>query len=228
MFNFKSQLLGIAAVLPVAAVVSFAGSAQAVQLQGSVGLNGTSAVANDGINPQTTTLRFLDVDGVDAFGDFANFLPGLAPNPSSPNITISTLNLTKIAGSEIVNSVLSRAEYTTGVVTPFINFGERTLNGTTAILTFDLDNTVVTRTKRNSSIGTSIADITLDGLTGVFNFDGQTVGEGFLNASLSGAASTYQITIDPIRSTPEPTTIIGLGLVASGMVISRRRKAVKA
>jgi hypothetical protein len=44
MFNFKSQLLGAAAVLPIAAAGLFAsaGSAQALALGGSIELNGTA------------------------------------------------------------------------------------------------------------------------------------------------------------------------------------------
>jgi hypothetical protein len=224
MFNFKSQLLGAAAILPIAAagLLSSAGSAQALTLNGSIGINGTAIVPSDGVNPATTSVTFIDIDGVDLTGDFANFTPNLDSNTLSiTGISISTLNLTRTA-------VLSvrRATYLTGTYTPFIDFGERTLDGVTAFLTFDLEDTEVTRTWLTSN---NISDVTFDGLTGRFNFDGVTVGTGFLNASLSGLSSTYQLTIvTDLTSIPEPTTMLGLGLVAAGMTVARRRQLVKA
>jgi hypothetical protein len=220
MFNFKSQLLGAAAVLPIAAVVSFAGSAQAVTLNGSIGLNGTSGQFSTAINPNTTTFTFIDVDGVNASGDFANFLPVLGPNPSLPLITINTLTLQR---DSIINS--SRAIYKTVSPLSWINFGERTLNGITDTLTFELNET---QFLRNRLSGTSVSISDLDGLTGKFKFDGDTLASGFLRGSRSGSDSTYQITLETMQSVPEPTTMLGLGLVAAGMTLASRRKLVKA
>ncbi|MDZ8089333.1 MAG: PEP-CTERM sorting domain-containing protein [Nostoc sp. DedQUE12b] len=219
MINFKSKLVNatlaatFAIPLATAGMFTSAGSAQAVTLNGSIGLNGTSIVPNDGINPATTSIKFVDVDGVDAYDDFAAFLPTL----SGAGITINTLNLTKIA-----NLSSTTATYSTGVYTPFINFGSRTLGSTTALLTFDLDDSVVTRIRKSA---TNINDVVLDGITGKFNFNGKTIANGNLGASLSGAASTYHLTLDAV-SVPEPTTMLGLGLVGAGMVMSRRRKSV--
>ncbi|MCC5607278.1 PEP-CTERM sorting domain-containing protein [Nostoc sp. CHAB 5834] len=215
MINFKSKLLNatlaVTAAIPLATAGLFtsAGSAQAVTLSGSIGLNGTSVVPNDGSNPATTSITFTDVDGVSSpSGDFAAFSPTL----SGTGITISTLNLTKI--SDLTSTI---AKYSTGIYTPFINFGSRTLGSTTALLTFDLDDSVVTR---NQIFDDTILDVA--GITGKFNFDGQTIARGALSASVSGASSTYQLTLTTV---PEPTTMLGLGLVGAGMVISRRRKS---
>jgi len=221
MIGFKSKVLNatlaatFAIPLATAGIFTSAGSAQAVTLSGSIGLNGTSVIPDDGINPATTSIKFVDVDGVNAFGDFAAFLPSL-----NSGISINTLNLSRIADVPSSGSI-TQATYSTGIYTPFINFGSRTLNGTNALLTFDLDNSVVTRTQFPSNI----SDTTLSGITGKFNFNGQTIGTGFINASLSGAASTYQLTL-VAQAVPEPTTMLGLGLVGAGMVMSRRRKSV--
>ncbi|MEH2286632.1 PEP-CTERM sorting domain-containing protein [Nostoc sp.] len=220
MINLKSKLLNatlaasFAIPLATAGIFTSAGSAQAVSLNGSIGLNGTSIVPSDGINPAKTSIKFVDVDGVDTDGDFTAFSPNLK---SGAGITINTLNLTRTA-------VLSgtTATYSTGVYTPFINFGSRTLGSTTALLTFDLDDSVVTRTRKSA---TNINDVILDGITGKFNFNGKTIAVGNLGASLNGKTSDYHLTLEAV-SVPEPTTMLGLGLVGAGMVMSRRRKSV--
>ncbi|MEH2210099.1 PEP-CTERM sorting domain-containing protein [Nostoc sp.] len=219
MINFKSKLLNatlaasFAIPLATAGLFTSAGSAQAVTLNGSIGLTGTSIVPSDGINPATTSIKFVDVDSVDTDGDFAAFSPSL----SGAGININTLNLTKIA-----NISNTTATYSTGVYTPFINFGSQTLGSTTALLTFDLDDSVVTRTRKSA---TNINDVILDGITGKFNFNGKTIGVGNLGASLNGKTSEYHLTLEAV-SVPEPTTMLGLGLVGAGMVMSRRRKSV--
>ncbi|MBG1262762.1 PEP-CTERM sorting domain-containing protein [Nostoc commune] len=217
MISFKSTLLNatLAATfaIPLAAAGLFTstGSAQAVTLNGSIGLSGIAVVPNDGDNPNTTKIEFSNVSGITSFNDFANFLPSLNP----ADIKIKTLTLTKVADLST-----TMATYNTGIYTPFIEFGSQTLGTTTAALTFDLDNSVVTRIGIQD-IG--IFDGTLKGITGKFNFNGQTIGAGFLSASLSGDASTYQLTLTTV---PEPTTMLGLGLVGAVMVMSRRRKSV--
>ncbi|MHC5743022.1 MAG: PEP-CTERM sorting domain-containing protein [Nostoc sp.] len=220
MINFKSKLVNatlaatFAIPLATAGMFTSAGSAQAVSLTGSIGLTGTSIVPNDGVNPLTTSIKFVDVDGVDTDGDFAAFSPNLNPGAG---ITINTLNLTRTA-------VLSgtTATYSTGVYTPFINFGSRTLGTTTALLSFDLDDSVVTRIRKS---GTNINDVILDGITGKFNFNGKTIAVGNLGASINGKTSEYHLTLDAV-SVPEPTTMLGLGLVGAGMIMSRRRKSI--
>ncbi|MEH1908768.1 MAG: PEP-CTERM sorting domain-containing protein [Nostoc sp.] len=223
MISFKSTLLNatlaITAALPLAAAGMFtsAGSAQAVTLNGSIGLSGTSGILNDGINPASTSIAFTDVNvSPSTSGDFSAFSPKLGTTP----ITIKTLNLTKIA-----DLTTTLATYSTGNYIPFIDFGSETLDGTTAFLTFDLDNSVLTRiTSSNGGIGYGINEI-----TGKFNFNGQTIATGLISGSLSGASSTYQLTLTAQAvSVPEPTTMLGLGLVGAGMVMSmsRRRKSV--
>ncbi|HIK05254.1 MAG TPA: PEP-CTERM sorting domain-containing protein [Trichormus sp. M33_DOE_039] len=67
-----------------------------------------------------------------------------------------------------------------------------------------------------------------NGLTGVFNTIGVALdGSGTAGKNLSHASlfvSDIKNTPDP-QAVPEPATLFGLGLVASGMVISRRRQS---
>ncbi|BAY63469.1 hypothetical protein NIES22_35570 [Calothrix brevissima NIES-22] len=229
MFAIKSRVitatLAVTAAIPIvtAGVFTSTGSAQAAILKGSIGINGTSIVPSDGINPGSTSITFVDVDGVDTEGDFADFSPNL-DSVTTPikGITINTLNLSKLKNLPPIGTT-TRATYSTGDVVPFINFGKRTLNSITSVLTFDLDNSVITRTRISS---TNISDVTLDGITGKFNFDGQTVATGFVTASISGTRSTYQLTLnaEPV-SVPEPSTILGLGLFGTFIAASRLRKA---
>ncbi|MEH2054979.1 MAG: PEP-CTERM sorting domain-containing protein [Nostoc sp.] len=225
MIGFKSILLNatlaITAAIPLAAAGLFtsAGSAQAVTLNGSIGLSGTSTIDNVGTNPTTTSITFTNVNITpsSSTGDFLAFSPNLGTTP----IAIKTLNLNRTA-------ILSNtsATYSTGTYTQFINFGSETLDGITGLLTFDLDDSVVTRTTLFG--GNSINFNALDGILGEFNFNGQTLAAGILNASFSGGASTYQLTLSTLPvSVPEPTTMLGLGLVGAGMVMSmsRRRKS---
>lgn len=220
MFGIKSKVINatlaasFAIPLATAGMFTSAGSAQAAILSGSIGLNGTSLVPNDGVNPINTNIQFVDVDGVDAYGDFAAFLPSLNSGTAPiTGISINPLNLTRTS----IESPIT-AKYSTGSVSPFIDFGYRTLGSTYAQLTFDLDDSEITRTAIGNAF---IGNFALTGITGNFNFDGQTIAKGFLSATLSGDASTYQLTI---ATTPEPTTILGLSLVGAGMVMSRRRK----
>ncbi|MEH2354438.1 PEP-CTERM sorting domain-containing protein [Nostoc sp.] len=214
MISLKSKLVNatlaatFAIPLATAGMFTSAGSAQAVTLTGSIGLSGTAVVPSDGINPANTTIKFVDVDSVDTDGDFEFFSPNLNPGAG---ITIKTLNLTRIG---------TTTTYSTGAYTPFIDFGSRTLGNTTALLTFDLDDSVVTRIRTSK---TNILDVALEGITGKFNFNGQTIATGFVSASLAGTASKYELTLTTV---PEPTTMLGLGLVGAGMIVSRRRKSV--
>ncbi|WP_414564723.1 MULTISPECIES: PEP-CTERM sorting domain-containing protein [unclassified Anabaena] len=218
MITCKSNLfkgaVAVLAAIPIVAATTFTpgGSAEAAILRGSIGLGGQALVPDNGVNPLNTSIGFVNVDGVNAHGDFGNFIPTLSPNPSTPLIQISTLNLTR---SSVDGP--ARATYSTGAVPTFIDFGERTLDGITGLLTFDLDDSFIERSRLASKF---IFYGAFDGIKGAFNFNGQTVAKGFLSASVSGEANRYEITLTTV---PEPATLLGLGIVAAGMAVSRRR-----
>ncbi|TVP64800.1 MAG: PEP-CTERM sorting domain-containing protein [Nodularia sp. (in: Bacteria)] len=214
--NFFKGAVATLAAIPLAAAVTFtpAGSAQAARLSGSISLTGEAIIPSE-INPATTTFTFKNVTGVNTGGDFTNFFPVLSPGAG---ITINTLNLTRIGDG--------KSELGTYSTTPnfeFINFGSRTLGATTAALTFVLDAAELSRTRLFETPSVSITS--LSGITGKFMFDGETISSGFVNASVSGGSSGYQLTLDTV-AVPEPATLLGLGVVAAGMAVSRRRKTI--
>ncbi|WP_375513362.1 PEP-CTERM sorting domain-containing protein [uncultured Nostoc sp.] len=221
MIGFKSKFLNatlaatFAIPLATAGMFTSAGSAQAVTLSGSIGLTGTSVIPSSVGNPDATTIGFADVNVTNnTSGNFLAFSPTL----SGTDITIKTLSLTKT-----FEPTSTLAIYSTNSYTPFIDFGSRTLDGTTAFLTFDLDNSVLTRTTfSDGGIGYGVNQI-----TGKFNFNGQTIATGLISGSLSGTSSGYELNLTAKAvSVPEPTTMLGLSLVGAGIVVSmsRRRK----
>jgi PEP-CTERM motif len=171
------------------------------------------------VNPAVTTFSFTDVDSVVGFGDFA----GIGLHTATTTINTLTLTLQEILAP--TGSGATRGRYSTGALSPWIDFGTRTIGGVTSNLSFNLNNTQVLRT-RTSATGVRVVDI--EGLTGAFNFDGTTVATGFLSGSRAGSANSYEITLDAVKTVPEPTTMLGLGLVAAGMTVASRRKLVKA
>lgn len=216
--NFFKGAVATLAALPLAAAATFtpAGSAQAAALSGSVSLSGT-AIVPGGLNPATTTIKFSNPTGVSTGGDFDNFFPDITPGAG---ITINDLFLTRVGGGTATSGTYS----TIPDGFELINFGERTLGTTTDTLTFVLDATQFIRTR----IAANNVSITGPfGVAGNFIFDGATIASGFLNASISGTSSSYQLSLvtDPV-AVPEPATLLGLGVVAAGMAVSRRRKTI--
>jgi hypothetical protein len=240
MLNFKTQLLGAAAVVPIAAagLLTSTGTAEAASLHGTIGLGGKITLTNTGSNPNSTKITFNSVNTVSRTGDFELFFPSVQPNSSTPQIQIKELTLTKQPDTP-GNATTTSAIYSTGAIPAFIDFGQRTLGSITAPLTFDLDSTLIKR-RREVLGGTTIISFDLEqALTGKFNFNGETIGAGRFSASLtrvgnSNSSSVYEITLGTINppappdTVPEPTTLLGLGVVGAGMAFAGRRKFVKA
>ncbi|MFQ3615120.1 MAG: PTPA-CTERM sorting domain-containing protein [Cyanobacteriota bacterium] len=203
-FGLQTLLLGTA----ITASVVASAPAQALSLIGSIGLTGNSIVTPDGVTFSTDTVNV-------ATGDFSG-LVGFTGATLQPLTFTPTLGANPTAGTYFNRGVAA--------LPSFINFGSVTIGTTTAVLTFDLDevsNAVTTIVK------TPISGIShnINPLTGKFNFNGQTIGAGFLQASVSGsganAASTYQVTLS---TQPIPTPALLPGLLAMGAAALRKRK----
>jgi hypothetical protein len=184
----------IAATVTAATVVAVA-PAQAASLSGSVGLSGNLDITD---TANGFTWAFSDNVVNDKFGDFAGL--SFAAGSSLPQI--NDLAFTCGVGNPTF--------CTTDPVTPFINFGTQTINGTTAELTFNLDATqFVSWETANTGITATFPE-----LTGAFKFNNTTLAVGQLSGGYtnfgSNQSSTYQMTL--ATNVPEPLTIMGSGL----------------
>jgi hypothetical protein len=210
MKSLQSLFIGTTMAATALATTVAVAPAQALQLNGSIGLVGTSVFGKPNeANPATDTLGFTSnaIEALQTSGDFLN----VQYNP--PAIQIKTLDLTKNGGNGVANN------YTFNATTTFINFGQQNLFGDgSKQLTFDLDAGSLTR----SYLGTnSLIEATMNGVTGKFIYGGETVASGFFSASRSGQSNTYQITL--ASEVPEPLTILGTG-VALGFGVMFKKK----
>ncbi|MGD1805813.1 PEP-CTERM sorting domain-containing protein [Dapis sp. BLCC M126] len=211
----KNQIVASIAAIPFAVGTMFAGTgaAEAAALSGNITINGNGDIS--GVGGGVTKVDFIDVDDIMATGDFAKFDPDFTATPvnsvipvDSPNyINIQDLYLTPTGFNPSVDPLVS-----------FIDFGERTLQpgGEVGNLTFDLyepeeENILI--------VGEFVASFKADG---VWKFNGETIAEGGVSMTDAGVGSyTISLTV----ATPEPTTLFGLGVVATGLVASRRKKS---
>lgn len=185
--------------------------AQALQLNGSIGLVGTAVFGNPNTaSPVNDTLGFKSnaIEDNQTSGDFLN----VQYNP--PAIEIKTLALTKNGPNGQNNN------YSFGQTTTFIDFGQQNLFGDGfKQLTFDLDAGSLTRMYGGPNF---LIEATMDGITGKFNYGGETIAAGFFSASRSGNSNTYQMTL-ATKEVPEPLTILGTG-VALGFGVMFKKK----
>lgn len=219
MLNMKSIGLGAAFVSATVAVASLSSApAQAALLQGSIALSGQSNINKvNQPSPSDSTITFNTVNINQAQGDFLSV---------TEPITINPLFLTRVgpANPNTPNST----PYTTPGQTPWINFGSQTIGATTANLTFNLD--PATFTRQYSAPGSVAFNSGL--LTGTFSFDGDTIATGWVNASISGGSSSYQITLgtvpdNPNPPVPEPLTMLGAGTALGLGTLFKRQSSGK-
>ncbi|WP_413175257.1 PEP-CTERM sorting domain-containing protein [Anabaena azotica] len=244
MFNFKSQLLGIAAVLPVVAagLMTSAGSAQAAALTGDF-----SFVGGTTYNPFASSTVKLTKDALT-----------FTPQPITPiGISSQSGNFSGFNSANIGNIIsfsgntadnpfldLGNLEFF-GFPTPGQIFpGANTASLTDNLNTFTLQSSdyKISQSGANVSIDVELwgfftsatgeiskgagnitfqkNDTTVTSVTNLLNGGGILTSESGGGLTFSGAAFTAKV--------PEPTTMLGLGLVAAGMTVARRRKAVTA
>jgi hypothetical protein len=197
----------IAATVTAATVVAVA-PAQAAQLSGSLGLSGD-------LDIQNTANGFIWSFSENVVNDQTLDFAGLSFSAGSSLPSIADLEFTCDDASPI-------SMCTTDAVTPFINFGEQTLDGVTADLTFNLD---ATQYLSWGEVGTSTTASFPD-LTGAFMFNDATLAVGQLNGGYSGDGSTYQMTL-ATKEVPEPLTMMGSGLALGFGGLFQRKNASK-
>lgn len=171
--------------------------AHAISLTGSLSLSGGATVTPDAI---TFNNAVIDT----ANGDFTSLLGSTAA-------TIKPIELTPSA----VPGINFR---TTGASPGFINFGSFTLGSVTSTLLFNLLPSELV-TVFEPEIG--VNQFSFPNIAGTFEFDGQTLALGFLNASNTGSGGSYDISL---RAQPIPTPALLPGLLALGAGALRKRK----
>jgi PEP-CTERM motif len=215
MFNFKSQLLGAAALLPIAAasLLGSADSAQAAALVGDFSLagSGNATLSLDSLtfnNP--TTFNIIDDGTVDSFtgftlGDIGNIISFDTESADNPWLDLGT-NAGSIADG-LNTFELTTAEYLTRQNGAFVAI-DVTVHGIFKSATGELSEGQAFLTLQKVGNKNAI--------------------DGALASGTSIAGLTYSGVTFATASTPEPTTMLGLGLVAAGMTVARRRKSVTA
>lgn len=228
MFNFKSQLLGAAAVLPVVAagLLGSAGSAEAAVLTGQATYSGistgtfspvTSILASDG------SIEFSDPNLVGLAGQTGTFVGlgaatiyDVSPIPGDFDPALLFLDFAAdMAGLTDGNNIFKATKVSDYVIASDGGSGSSISLAFHGYFQGD-DETEKSNGYVNLNFTSmmSVADATN------ILINGQTVqGLNSIETTFSGMA---------VASTPEPTAMIGLGLVAAGMTVARRRKAVKA
>ncbi|GAX36096.1 PEP-CTERM sorting domain-containing protein [Nodularia sp. NIES-3585] len=207
--NFFKGAVATLAALPLAAAATFtpAGSAQAASLVGSFSLTGdvTANLTLDALNfaaPKTFTIH----SGLSS-GTFAGFTSGT------------------------MSQVLSFD--TDSFVNPFV-----TLNSADARNGSTFTGNTASYTLRQAAANLVAIEVTTSGIFTNIENGKESKGGGLLTLNTLGtvaniqnrlnSAQTVTTTFSGIQfaTVPEPATLLGLGVVAAGMAVSRRRKSI--
>jgi len=195
----KAVFLG-AALLSAALVV--ASPAQAQSLKGGVELSGSTRVGRpNGVAPSGTPVKFSGAIAKDGTGQFSGIMSGQTPK-------LGKIKLTRDASGT----------YSTPAITNFIDFGSVAFGGDTGKLTFDLDSSTFERVLPTDSL-----KLVSNGFTGVFKFNGNTVGSGtgsFSATRVAGTSFDYDLNVG--APVPEPLTILGTMAAAGLLGVGKR------
>lgn len=224
MKHLSTVLFGATLAATTAAAVAFApSSAMAVQIQlfGDVSVRGDANLGPNNATPATTAVTWTNNPtpnggrGTVSTGSNGSFAGLVGNNVFLKNIALTIANLANV--SPIAPS---SATYNFGAINNFIDFG--TVNNLPVLanglastasgnLTFDLDAGSLVRT----ALGNGVIEVTLNPVTGRFNFNGVTVATALLSGQQIGNSGNFGISItsqpEPI---PEPLTMGGLALGA--------------
>jgi len=208
MSTLTKKVIGFGtATLAASAVGAFmaAAPAQAMKISGSVTIDGPASFSMDPF-PMSDTIEFLDEQITSGTG---SFMVG-----QGVEVEDLTLEFDSFNGPD-------SALYTYEALTPFITFNDG--------LTFKLDEGEATREFLGSFAGGNIL-LNLTTLDGKFvNASGEQVAKGLLTAQSVGDAKNFSIDLTVVEeSVPEPATMLGLGVVAGSLALSRAGKKNKA
>ncbi|MEH2116561.1 PEP-CTERM sorting domain-containing protein [Nostoc sp. C052] len=234
MISFKSKLLNatlaFTAAIPLATAGMFtsAGSAQAAALSGEIQFNG-GFTAPSGISQITFSQDALT----------------FTPQPITPiGIGSTTGNFSAFNSGNIGNIISFSSKVADN---PFIDFGSLTYPGfilpgtdtssiTDGLNTFTLTSSSYKLNQDGLNVGIGVAlfgyftsatgEISNGGGNLTFQVNNASIAS--VNSILSSGGSISNLTFSggTFATVPEPTTLLGLGIVGAGMVMSRRRKTV--
>lgn len=227
MNKFQSLFLGATMAATTATAVAFApSSASAITLNGDFSISSGVTFTNSSAvtSPATINVRWANnaaTTVTDATGSFSS-LSGIN---GTNGLTIKDLFLTRDSGQ---NNGTLPATYSYAAIDNFLTFTNVILDGSgPGTLTFDLDPGQVLRTGQPGN--TFRIDSLEEGLTGVFEFLGNTPGSGTFTASgrlrtlSSGGAGTLTLT----AQVPEPITMGGLAIGAGFGAYLKKRYSKK-
>jgi hypothetical protein len=229
----KKAILGSLAVLPLAAAGVFAnaGTANALVFSNGDLLQINADFENTASNP--LDLEFVDDSlgsvlppslgtfgiGVTSTGFFSSFTNNGAT--TNPNYQILSADFTPGASSSYLNQTFLKAQK--GL--------DLDGDGIVDVVDKDFTFTITEEIKAGDifQMGTQNGVFTLSNVKGTFTSgQGGTVGGvGFLSGTFIANEGTFSGTLT-VESVPEPATILGLGVVAGSLALSRAGKKNKA
>lgn len=217
MFNLKSKLLGTAALLPVVAAAGLLGSADSAQAI-TFTSNSVSFTLGEFINAGQNGITLGDKKFVYDSSANLDLTDSISIEFSGPDY-VFYYNL--LGTSRSVNSF--SFDYLVNVLDP--NYKIKEVDNDSTVPTFAPQENLTTTF-------TGASTVSLVSLNGSENLkpiapSSSVLVENTYN-SFGGSIFSFQNSFHQVKTTPEPTTMLGLGLVASGMLVARRRKAVKA